>query len=267
MDNIKTSANIGLAKAGQTCLIELWNIIGDLYLFWAFVLRFPRLRKRCPLCDIKKTKGMNPSKLFYLLLLIVATNMNAQTNKIIQIEQIENIQLEPDEIWFTFFLYEGEKYFDDLESRKKDINAVKEAEDELLKLFKKANIEYIKAGKNLYRGKFVSFENLNDFILSIGFKAYYNITGSVYEAKILNREKAEQELIQKCYNEAIKKSEFIAKSAKLELGNILEITHSIPDYSYAAYMAELGRRDLGLKVVQPAEETLSCKLIIKFEVK
>lgn len=36
---------IGLAKTGRKCFIKLWNLIGDLYLFWSYVLRFPRLRQ------------------------------------------------------------------------------------------------------------------------------------------------------------------------------------------------------------------------------
>ncbi len=36
---------IGSAKTGRKCFIKLWNLIGDLYLFWAFALIFPRLRQ------------------------------------------------------------------------------------------------------------------------------------------------------------------------------------------------------------------------------
>jgi hypothetical protein len=53
----KTVPNIGLAKAGQMCFIELLNKKWGFVIIWAYVLRIPRLRQALFVVRyLKKTK-------------------------------------------------------------------------------------------------------------------------------------------------------------------------------------------------------------------
>ena len=210
-------------------------------------------------------KTIKPILLF--LLLSTTTALAQNTEAFIEVEITGQANIEYQLIEYEFILVKDDEL---KQSNGQDPRTIEQRDvvRELLEDYlKKNNIDYETSKENIITAKFESYQALNNAILMLTLQAGLYAMGRISKTETADQKKYELNLIKECQAQALEKAKLIAETMNKKLGKVLAVRYSMPGHNVAQYTAPMFKSNQGLTMVNPQNEVLTCKLVVRYAIK